>query len=291
MAKRKDKLMKAFMERPIAVGDTIQYPRHYISMRNDISPNELTYGTVAAVLDDYFVIKPSHDYDHYDKLLDIPKDEVKRYTREIGINPFPDMPWLRKLERNTYSLESILNKAGIEPIDTVYRRTTYEIGGMVVPELNWNPYVVKDGEKHFYQRELCWTLADERSFIDSIYHSIQCGTIIMRERPWNYLEKEIAAGNTDVAFHDIVDGKQRLNTLRRFLNDEFADSQGNYWTDLSERAQWTFLDSHSLGFAMLREDSTDEDTLQTFLSVNFAGKPMSRQHIKFVQSIAELFKK
>lgn len=136
MTKRKDKLMKAFMERPIAVGDAIQYPRRYVSMRNDVSPNELTYGTVAAILDDFFVIKPSHDYDRYNKLLDIPKDEVKRYTREIGINPFPDMPWLRKLERNAYSLESILNKAGIEPIDTVYRRTTYEIGGIVVPELN-----------------------------------------------------------------------------------------------------------------------------------------------------------
>ena len=32
-------------------------------------------------------------------------------------------------------------------------------------------------------------------------------------------------------------------------------------------------------------ESTDEDVLKVFLNVNFSGKPMSKEHIKFVQDI------
>ena len=37
------------------------------------------------------------------------------------------------------------------------------------------------------------------------------------------------------------------------------------------------------------EGCTDEDVLKVFLNVNFSGKPMSKEHIKFVQGIYNNF--
>lgn len=286
MAKRKNRLMKEYLARPVQIGDDIIAPRHYVSTRDDLPANATEVVKVVSINDTTYTVRAR---DHY-KDVEVPISECQLYTSHIGVNPFPEMSWMQKIRRFDYSLDSILHRCGIEWLDG-YKSSTYEINGFIIPELNWNPYVIKDGVRHYYQRELCWDLADERAFIDSIYNSIQCGTIMLRRRPWRWVEDEVKSGNFDVAFHDIVDGKQRMNTLRRFMNDEFSDSNGNYWSDLSEHAQWKFIGTQSLGFVELQEDATDEDVLQSFLTINFTGKPMSKQHITYVQEIAELFRK
>ena len=287
MAKRKDRLMKEYLSQPTRVDDSIIVPRKYVSSRTDLPVGATEIVKIVAINDDGTYTVRTREY--Y-KDVNVPISETKPYTSHIGINPFPNLPWMQKIERVAYSLDSILHNCGIT-VPGDYPRQEYAIDGVTIPELNWNPYVIKGGEKHYYQRELCWELQDERSFIDSIYNSIQCGTIILRSHSWADVEKQIKSGNTEVAFNDIVDGKQRMNTLHRFINDKFTDNQGNYWSDLSEYAQRVFLGSQCLGFARLREDATDEDVLQSFLSVNFTGKPMSKQHITYVQKIAELFRK
>jgi hypothetical protein len=153
-------------------------------------------------------------------------------------------------------------------------------------ELNWNPYVIdKDGNKQYYQRDFCWTVEDKQNLIESIYRGVDCGKIVLRKRRFEYVEEELKKGNEEVAFNDIVDGKQRLNALLGFINNEFPDKNGKYYKDFSILAQRRFAGKLCFTLGQLSENTTDEETIQTFMLVNFAGKSMSKEHLDYVDSI------
>ena len=99
----------------------------------------------------------------------------------------------------------------------------------------------KNGEKLYYQRDLCWSLEDKQNLIDSIYNGINLGLILIRKREWSEIEKLRKSGETELAFNDIIDGKQRLNAIKEFLHEEFPDSNGNFYSDLSTLAQNKFM--------------------------------------------------
>ena len=98
-------------------------------------------------------------------------------------------------------------------------------------------------------------------------------------------------GDKEACYYDVVDGKQRLHTLNRFINDEFPDSHGNYYSDFSDAAKRMFKSRNCITLLEMGDESTDEDVLKVFLNVNFSGKPMSKEHIKFVQDIYNKFGK
>lgn len=285
MAEKKDKLMKEYLDADIKVGDWLETTeckvRRYC---DDNHKNDKVKVEVLEVLDDGKV-KVSLIRDSREKLvLDI--SDCEKNTFKIGMNPFSEDNWHRMMETGNYNLESIMHKCAILAYDDNLPLSEYKIGGIVVPELNWNPYIFnKDGEKEYYQRDFCWSLKDEQLFIESIYQRINCGLVIVRKRSWGWLEKQIANGNDEVAFNDIVDGKQRMHTIDRFVNNKFQDLHGNYFSDLSTQAQYQFYDSNSLQFAVFHEDVTDEMIVKAFLNVNFTGVPMSQEHIDYVKEI------
>ncbi len=286
MAEKKDKLVEEYMNAPIKVGDWLTVLEKDIEKNPRNEDNKVTLEVVEVISDDKVKCECLSGGNRHKSLIIVPISICKKNPFNIGSYPFPKGDdWYRMMETANYSLEGILNKCGI----TAYNErplSEYEIGGMIVPEINWNPYVFnKDGEKEYYQRDFCWTLKDEQLFIESIYQHINCGLVIIRKRSWKWLENQIASGNKEVAFNDIVDGKQRMHTLGRFVNNEFKDLHGNYYSDLSERAQWKFLDSQSLQFASFRENATDDMIVKAFLNVNFTGVPMSQEHIDYVREI------
>ena len=108
----------------------------------------------------------------------------------------------------------------------------------------------------------------------------------MRNRSWDYIEKRVKAGHTNhIAWKDVVDGKQRLNAILGFVNNEFQDSYGNYFQDLSYRAQRRFFGFMAISYGELGENATDQDVQKVFLNINFTGIQMSQDHIDFVKSI------
>ena len=158
-------------------------------------------------------------------------------------------------------------------------------------ELNFNPYVIEPstGEKRYYQRPYCWSLEDEQLFIESIYNELDCGKIVLRTNVISDVLNAFVKGNKEVCYYDVVDGKQRLHTLYRFINDEFPDSHGNYYSDFSDVAKRLFKIRSCITLMEMDEGCTDVDVLKVFLNVNFSGKPMSKEHIKFVQGIYNNF--
>lgn len=206
-------------------------------------------------------------------------------TIRVGYDPFPEKSWKETIDFVNYPLSSILLMT-IKDNDR-YMMDTPD-GKVQLKIVNWNPYVIdKDGKKQYYQRDFCWTLKDKQNLIDSIYNGIGCGTIIVRERPWTYLDKEYRKGNTEVGLYDVVDGKQRLHTLFEFINDMFPDSNGNYYSDFSVLARRKFDNVQAFTFGQIREKATDSDVLKVFLGVNFSGVEMSKEHIDYVKHLNE----
>lgn len=155
-------------------------------------------------------------------------------------------------------------------------------GNSIISE---NGFTGEDGTKIYFQRELCWSLEDKQLLIDSIYNGINIGKIVIRNRSWKWVENQVKSGNHEVGFSDVVDGKQRLHTIIEFIKNEFPDSYGNYWFDLCTYAQRTFAGFQGLTYGELSESTTDQDVKHTFLTLNHAGKPMSKEHLDFVKSI------
>ena len=52
-----------------------------------------------------------------------------------------------------------------------------------------------------------------------------------------------------------------------------------------------FADSTCFTFGIMRERSTDEDVINSFLNVNFTGTPVSREHIEYVRSLKNKIEK
>jgi len=205
----------------------------------------------------------------------------RKYLGNVGVNPFSnDHDNVRCV---AFTLESILFNLAV-----VKERDHYEIKGVEIKELNWNPFVYdKAGNKQYYQRDFVWSLQDKQNLIDSIYNGIDCGKIVVRERGWKTIEKLVESGEKEVAFHDIVDGKQRLNTIGGFIKGEFPDSEGNYFNDLSNEAQGNFTNNQLLSYGVMPENTSDEQVLKQFLKMNFCGVPQSKEHIEFVKEITK----
>lgn len=269
--------IKEYLEAPHKVGDWVVVDRD--AFKKYVDSNQV--GEIVSInADGTITIK-----DTYGKIQETVEEKyVRKWTRKVGANPFAPRSWRAKLDIVATNLGSVLHCAGYNREGSV--RSDYKRNGIEVPELNWKPYVFdKEGNKQYYQRDFVWTLKDEQLLVESIYNFINCGMIIVRERSWDYIYKTCDNGDAEVAFKDIVDGKQRLHTIWRFVTDQFKDLHGNYFSDLSAEAQYEFRNSRSITLARLSEESTDDDVLSTFLKVNFAGVPMSQEHIDFVSNI------
>lgn len=221
------------------------------------------------------------------KVIVVNENDLKRDIPYIGANPFPEKDWRACFNKVNYTLSGIMVHLGIPYYQNEERK--YKIDGVEINGCNYNPFIIdKDGNRQYYQRDFVWSLKDEQNFIESIYQNIDCGKIVLRDRSWDWVEKQVKNGNCEnIGFVDIVDGKQRINTLQRFMNDEFKDLHGNYFSDLSNRAIRQFEQSTCISTLIMREESSDEDAIRTFLMINYSGKPLSKQHLKYVKEISE----
>lgn len=284
MGNKKEKLIKEFVNKPYQVEDEVYVP---IKVFRSYSTNDKNILCKIIGIDkDYVYVKITDSSLSSDKgTYTIDKTQIiGKNTYHIGVNPFPEKDWHSRLTTTQFSLDSILFRCGWDKRNRGLRTNNGE--EFNPDEMNFNPYVIdKDGNKRYYQRDFVWGLKDKQLLIESIYNGINCGKIIVRERGFDYVLNEANKGNKEVAYRDIVDGKQRIGAILDFVNDKFCDLHGNYFSDFSNRAQHKFLNSDVLTYASLGENATDEDTIETFLMVNFTGKPMSRDHIDYVKKI------
>lgn len=211
-----------------------------------------------------------------------PADIAARDLFDVGANPFDTS--MNDIRPVAFSFDSIMFNLDVMGTDST--REKYKIGEVLIKRANWNPYVyLADGTKKFYQRPLVWTLEDKQNLVESIYQNIDCGKILIRKRSFKELEAMGAKGETELAFNDIVDGKQRLDAVRGFIAGEYKDLHGNYFADLSYMSQHKFTGHQLFSYAEMPENTPDDAVLRQFLKLNFAGVPQSTEHIEYIRSL------
>lgn len=205
----------------------------------------------------------------------------------IGANPFVESDGVRPI---AYQLSSILYSTGILLYKSASLREFYtvpNVEGKEIPIMNcnFNPFIYVDGVKQYYQRDFVWTKRDCQNLIESIYQGVDCGKVVLRQRSFAENRRMALSGETELSFKDVVDGKQRLTAIAKFINNEYPDLHGNYFGDLSPEAKHDFYDHQLISFAEMGENSTDEAVLRQFLKMNHLGVPQSKEHIDFVKSL------
>ncbi len=274
--KTKQNLIEEYLILPVIAGDTVQ-------VMGLGSSDKSKWGSTTAVIevheDDSISIK------EHNSIRKVLKKSYRKCTFRIGYDPFPKKDWASDIRFISYSLDSILSSIGFERRAKKFKSETF--GEIVIPELNWDPVIVNDqGEEIKFQRGFVWSLRENQLLIDSIYNNIEIGKIVIRKRSWDYVETRVNKNQIEnTAFKDIIDGKQRLNAILSFVQDEYTDSNGYLYSQLSDAAQRRFENFTGVSYGEIGETATDNDIKSIFININYAGVPMSPEHIEFVKSI------
>lgn len=276
---KRQKLIDALNASEIKIGDTI------IAKLPNSNKTDGTLCIVKSINMGMLTLKRS-DSSVYNKNYTITlADMIGRQTVNVGANPFDESndnvrPVAFTLSSVLFNLDVLGEKRGTGAI-----REKFKMEGIAVSDLNWNPYIYKNSKKEYYQRGFVWTIKDKQLLVESIYQGIDCGKLLVRKRGWKELEQMAAAGETELSFNDIVDGKQRLNAIKEFIEEKFADLHGNYYGDLSALSQHKLTDHQLFSYSELPENTQDASVIRQFLKLNFTGVAQSAEHINFVKSL------
>lgn len=259
----KEEKIEAFLNEPLKIGDSI-----YVQGLG--SQDKKSWFGSTKVVD--IVDGVPHIKEH--SSLRPVTEAWKKTTFHIGADPFPKVR--DNVRSINFQLESVMF--------SLYKEEQYDIEGTPIKAVNFNPFVFVEGEKQYYQRPLVWELKDKQLLIESIYNGVDCGKILIRLRGWEEL-RQLQKGGHELAWKDVIDGKQRISTIKEFLDNKFPDIKGNYYKDLSNVAQNRLTSHQLLSYSELPEGTKDEEVLRQFLRLNFAGVPQSKEHIEFVKSL------
>lgn len=122
-----------------------------------------------------------------------------------------------------------------------------------------------------YQRGYVWSLEDKQMLIESIMHNVDIGKFTFVSLPY-----KVGHERGDL-FYEILDGKQRMQTLVEFYEDRF-EYKGKKFTELSFKDRYAF-EGHSIVRGELSEGATREQILRTFIKLNTMGKVMDVVHL------------
>lgn len=283
---KKAKLIEQYNCSPYVVGEVVFVPYNTLNKKypNPNKSDTLVDCIIVAIDGDNLEVKESNTSGRTTQTI-TKTDIVKKISYTIGANPFAPESRIRNVN---FSLDSVIS--GLNILGDKNRLTDkYVQDGIQIEEVNWNPFVYgKNNEPLYYQRPFVWTVEQNQMLIESIYLGMECGRILIRLRSFEEIAEMTKRGLTEIAFRDIVDGKQRLNALRGFMQDEYPDLHGNYYSDLSNQAQHNFTKHQLFAYCEMDENTPDDKVLEQFLRLNFAGVPQSPEHIEYVKGLRNL---
>ena len=127
----------------------------------------------------------------------------------------------------------------------------------------------------YYQRDYVWSDKDKESLLDSIFNNIDIGKFVLI---YLDIEEWVKKGFG----YEILDGKQRLNTLIEFYENRFP-YKGKYYNDLSSKDKRTFNNVH-IPVAEI-QNVNKNDILKYFIMLNTTGKTMDKNHIDKIKNM------
>lgn len=123
-----------------------------------------------------------------------------------------------------------------------------------------------------YQREYVWKKKEQQEFLNTLVSGFPLGNIaVAKHEDWERREGP---------WLEVVDGKQRLMTIDKFIKSEipFILPSGIllWWDEMTRPEQLRF--GRPFLPVIKLEKATDKEILDFFIAVNFAGVPQSKSH-------------
>lgn len=142
---------------------------------------------------------------------------------------------------------------------------------------------IKSGALNFgaeYQRDYAWGHQEQQTFLRVLISGFPIGSVALAKAPdWDIC---------DGPYIEVVDGKQRLTTLKLFINNEIPIVIGGeeiYWSEFTRSEQLAF--GRPTLSAVILDDATEKDRIAYFVAVNFTGVPQSEEHRQKVLKLQE----
>ena len=190
------------------------------------------------------------------KLYLVESDSLSKNNTDKTYQVFP---WYQ-LRPTTNKATAFANPPDIKPI---YMHRTIE-------SLLHDFYAFGVNMTPAYQRDYVWSDNDREKLIESIFMGIDIGRITFIEPENRGIDKPL---------YDILDGKQRLNTLTMFYENRLP-YRGYLYNDLSGKDKHHFLE-HPIDIGTIRTTTSDTSTIiEQFIRLNRAGHKMSDADIE-----------
>ena len=241
-----------YINSPIQVGDYISYKGKDNGSQDD---NRYAGGYILDIKDNTYLIKG-----YEQRKIEVAKEDVKKNPYFIGRNPMKKRANIDYFKTNLRDLLRYLIDLHEKDFPTKY----------AYGKLNctFNPTIFGKS----YQRDYVWDIFDETDLIRSLFNGIDIGKFVIRTRPFDFEN-----------LYDVVDGKQRLICIIKFLRDEFPVNR-IYYSQFSDYAKDLFLNRPVI-VAKIPEYIEDEEVKEIFISINTTGKGMSRKHLEYVKTL------
>lgn len=131
-----------------------------------------------------------------------------------------------------------------------------------------------------YQRDYVWKNKQQQEFLHTLISGFPLGTIaVAKHKDWL---------GRNGPWLEVVDGKQRLMTLEKFIMGEIAlrlKGMDVWWSKLTRPEQLAFGRPF---LPLLTLDGADKAAiLEYFIAVNFSGVPQSTKHKQLVMQMRE----
>lgn len=121
----------------------------------------------------------------------------------------------------------------------------------------------------WYQRDYVWGHKEQQDFLSTLISGFPVGTISLSTDQ-----------SKETKWVEVVDGKQRLITLKLFLENKITFN-GLYYKDF-DKVDARFFRNLALPYYDLSH-GTEKDKLEFFYRVNFTGVPQSKEHQDFIE--------
>lgn len=129
-----------------------------------------------------------------------------------------------------------------------------------------------------FQRNYIWTNKKASKFIESLLLGIPIPTIFLSE------------DNAEDAIYEVVDGQQRLTSIKRFFDDELkltglvtlSDFNNKKFKDLDEKYQRLLKNSRTLSVVIIKNESDPTIKFDIFQRINEGAIKLSSQELRNV---------
>ncbi|MFA6144043.1 MAG: DUF262 domain-containing protein [Sulfuricurvum sp.] len=152
------------------------------------------------------------------------------------------------------------------PFDKKYQVKKFPTGlcklielGVQSNERNHDKYIVPE-----YQRDLVWSLENKQNLIYAIMNGSPIGEFIFARDTID----------TKKDYHHewrVIDGQQRINALREFIQNLFSDKDGRFYGDYSYREMVYLFEDFDDFSAVYIQDLSNEDQVKIYISKNVGG--------------------